>query len=216
MIEAYTGTPGSGKSYHAVYDMVERIKWGHPVITNIPLNLGKIKEKRASCYVFKETFEMQDENFILWLKEFSSELCEEKKLSRLPEDYIFLVIDEAQLIFNCRDWQDKNRKLWTSFFQLHRKYGYHVILITQMSKMLDKHIQGLLEYEIIHRKFSNFGLKGIFLSFLLLSPNLFACVRMWAAMRTRIDCKIIRYSNRIGKYYNTNTDFSIEKKEIKN
>lgn len=208
MIEAYTGTPGSGKSYHAVSDMVERIKFNHPVITNIPLNLGKLGKKHSRSYVFKETSEIQDKEFPLFLKEFSVNLATEKSVERLPEDYIFLVIDEAQLIFNCRDWQDKNRRDWTTFFQLHRKYGYHVILITQMSKMLDKHIQGLLEYECIHRKFSNFGLKGVALSMILFSPTMFASVRMWAAMRERIDCKILRYSKRIAKYYNTNTDFS--------
>ena len=42
MIEAYTGTPGSGKTYHAVYDMWEALKYGRPVISNIPLDLPPI------------------------------------------------------------------------------------------------------------------------------------------------------------------------------
>ena len=210
MIEAYTGTPGSGKSYHAVYDMMERIRYKHPVITNIPLNLGKLEKKEwiNETYIFKETSEINNDNFTEFLKNFSNDLKDKMKWNRVPEDYIYLVIDEAQLIFNCRDWQAGNRREWTTFFQLHRKYGYHVILITQMSKMLDKHMQGLLEYECIHRKFSNFGLKGLLVSLLFFSPTMFASVRMWSAMREMIDCKIFRYSSRIAKCYNTTTDFS--------
>ena len=116
MIEAYTGTPGSGKSYHAVYDMINRIKYKHPVITNIPLNLGKLKKKEwiDDVYVFKDTSEFYDDKFTDYLKNFSNELRDRRRWSRVPEDYIYLVIDHAQLIFNCRDWQAHGRSKCTS------------------------------------------------------------------------------------------------------
>ena len=59
MILAYTGTPGSGKSYHAVYDIWERVKYGHPVITNIPCTFPGKKEYPQ--YVFKEIWEITPE-----------------------------------------------------------------------------------------------------------------------------------------------------------
>ena len=39
-----------------------------------------------------------------------------KKIRRVPEETILLVIDECQLLFNARAWNDKNRAAWISFF----------------------------------------------------------------------------------------------------
>lgn len=203
MLLAYTGTPGSGKSFHAVNDIWTRVKYGHNVITNIPMSFPKPmfhkNVSRETIYSFRETYEITPQ----YLIEYSENLRKAKQWSRVPEEYIWLVIDEAQLIFNCRNWNDKDRKAWVQFFTLHRKLGYHIVLITQMAKMLDNQIRGLLEYEVIHRKFSNFGIKGTLLSLALLSPTLFACVRVWSAMNERIDCEILRYNRRIAKMYDT-------------
>lgn len=202
MIEAYTGTPGSGKTYHAVYDMWEALKYGRPVISNIPLDLPEKllgKKRDWKNWRLVETYDIKP--FMLY--QLSESIREQKGFKRVPEDYILLVIDEAQLVFNCRDWQAQDRKEWLSFFQQHRKLGYHVVLITQMAQMLDKHAQGLLEYEIVHRKFSNFGWKGKLLSLVLLSPTMFSAMRVWACMKTRIDAKVFRYSRRIAKLYDT-------------
>lgn len=202
MIEAYTGTPGSGKTYHAVYDMWEALKYGRPVISNIPLDLPEKllgKKRDWKNWRFVEIYDIKP--FMLY--QLSESIREQKGFKRVPEDYILLVIDEAQLIFNCRDWQAQDRKEWLSFFQQHRKLGYHVVLITQMAQMLDKHAQGLLEYEIVHRKFSNFGWKGKLVSLVLLSPTMFSAMRVWACMKTRIDAKVFRYSRRIARLYDT-------------
>lgn len=203
MIEAYTGTPGSGKTYHVVYDMWNALKYGRPVISNIPLQLptrfmGK-KNYEWRNWHFEETYNITPS----MLYEISHSIKEQRGFKRVPEDYILLVIDEAQLVFNCRDWQVHDRRAWLSFFQQHRKLGYHVILVTQMAHMLDKHMQGLLEYEIVHRKFSNYGWRGWMVSLMLLSPTLFSCMRVWACMRTRIDAKVLRYSRRIARLYDT-------------
>lgn len=206
MILAYTGTPGSGKSYHAVVDIWKRVQLGYPVITNIPMEipwkrtlLRKNEEKRKDVYVFKEVFEITPK----FLEEFSEKLREAKGWKRVPEEYITLVIDEAQLIFNCRDWQVAGRSEWLRFFQLHRKLGYKIILITQICKMLDNQLRGLLEYEIIHRKASNFGIRGFLLSLAFGTFTLILAVRVWSVMRERIDCQVFRYSRRIARMYDT-------------
>ena len=93
MILAYTGTPGSGKSYHAVVDIWKRVQLGYPVITNIPMEipwkrtlLRKNEEKRKSVYVFKEVFEITPK----FLEEFSESLRVAKGWKRVPEEYITL------------------------------------------------------------------------------------------------------------------------------
>lgn len=206
MILAYTGTPGSGKSYHAAVDIWDRVRFGHPVITNIPMIFPtKHRTKRSieKCnvsYNFRETWEITPK----YLMDFSENLRKERGWKRVPEDYIYLVIDEAQLVFNCREWNAKGRQEWIKFFQLHRKLGYRVIMITQVCKMLDNQIRGLVEYEILHRKASNFGFKGCLVSAFFLSPSVFIAVRMWAVLRERVDAKIYRYSRKIAKMYDTN------------
>lgn len=214
MIAVYTGTPGSGKSYHAASLMWDKLRLNHPVITNISLNLpekyfGKVKNWR---YYQKEIWDITP----AFLEEFSENFKKEKGWKRVPEDYIFLVIDEAQLIFNCRNWNDKDRKAWIAFFQLHRKLGYCVILITQMQKMLDAQIRGLVEYEHVHRKISNFGWKGFLLSLFLLSPKAFIDVTMWAVLREKVGVELFRFHKSIAMLYDTNRMFSIEKKEEEN
>lgn len=207
MIEAYTGTPGSGKTYHAVYDIWNALKYGRPVVSNIPLDLPKKylgkKDYEWKNWRFEETYNITPQK----LYNISHNIQEQKGFKRVPEDYILLVIDEAQLVFNCRDWQAAGRQMWLSFFQQHRKLGYHVILVTQMSKMLDRHMQGLLEYEIVHRKFSNFGWRGWLVSLMMFSPTMFSAMRVWACMNTRIDAKVFRYSRRIARLYDTSRTY---------
>ena len=76
------------------------------------------------------------------------------------EDYITLVIDECQLLFNSRDWQQSNRKAWLAFFSQHRKYGYKIIFIAQSDVMVDKQFRVCIEYEVKHRKLSTAGALG--------------------------------------------------------
>ena len=87
------------------------------------------------------------------------------------EDQILLVIDESQLIFNARDWQKAGREKWLSFFSQHRKYGYHIILVAQFDRMIDRQIRSLIEYEYVHRKVGNYGIKGRALHRLLRQPS---------------------------------------------
>ena len=88
------------------------------------------------------------------------------------EDSILLIIDEAQMLFNPRDWNAKDRIEWLKFFQVHRHFGFSIILVSQSDMMLDKQIRALIEYEEIHRKVSNYGIRGYLLMLLMLSPAL--------------------------------------------
>lgn len=195
MITCYTGTCGSGKTYHAVQKILEKLKRGGYAIGNIELNLS---EKYAGHYRYVDMYDITIEMLISYAKEVS-----EKLGRRLKEDELLLVVDEAQLIFNCRDWNMGGRKEWTKFFQLHRKLGYGIILVTQMAKMLDKQIYGVMEYEVIHRKASNFGIKGKLVSAIMLTPTLFVAVTLWAAMREKISVEMIPYSRGVARAYDT-------------
>ena len=54
-ISLYSGTPGSYKSYHAVKECIDWLKLGRNLITNFPLNYGKVIKKPI-----KGVYEMVD------------------------------------------------------------------------------------------------------------------------------------------------------------
>jgi len=139
-----------------------------------------------------------------FLVQYSQNYFGGRKLSKKDEDTILLVIDECQLLFNSRDYQKKDRKAWIKFFSLHRHFGYHIILIAQMDKMIDKQIRGVIEYEFIHRKLSNYGKAGKVATVLLLG-ELFTCVQMWYPLKLKVGSFFFRAKK---KYYSLYDSYS--------
>ena len=151
MICLYSGTPGSGKSLHTAANIKARLAICKPVICNFPIDTNRVKHPELFTYI------PNDEISPSALVDYSRAYFGDRKIK---EEEIFLIIDEAQLLFNAREWQAVNASGWISFFTQHRKYGYHVILIAQFDRMIDRQIRSLIEYEFIHRKVSNFGWFG--------------------------------------------------------
>lgn len=187
----YSGTPGSGKSLHAAKTITDWFRKGKPVITNFELDLRKFPSAQHCC--------VDDDDLTPdFLVKYSHAYFNDRKLSKKDEDTILLVIDECQLLFNSRDYQKKDRKIWIKFFSTHRHLGYRVILIAQMDKMLDKQIRGVIEYEFIHRKLSNFGKAGKLLT-LIMAGETFTSVQMWYPLKLKIGTNMFRAKR---KYYN--------------
>lgn len=208
MIYLYSGTPGSGKSLHQASVMEAWLKLGKPVIANYAFNTSLIKRCRGE-FTEVNIYELSPK----FLKEYSKNYF---KNHTFREGTIRLFIDEAQLIFNSRDWSQKGRAEWLEFFTQHRHYGYDVYLIAQFDRMLDRQIRSLIEYEIIHRKIKNFGLKGQILN-LLAGGGLFVSVKVWYPMKERVGSDFFRYNKRLGNLYNSYSDFSeAEIKQNKN
>ena len=203
MIILYSGTPGSGKSLHCANDILTRIRFNKMTIANFPIS------KESDNFIFVD----KDLN-VPWLINFSKEYF---KTHKYKEGAIKLYIDEAQLLFNCRDFQRKDRELWISFFTQHRHLGYDVIFMCQFERMLDRQIRSLIEYEYVHKKVSNFGWKGAILSLLFLSPgNLFVYVKIWSPLKEKVDSGFFKYKKKLGKLYDTNRLFDNLGEEYKN
>lgn len=203
MIELYSGTPGSGKSLHLAERLYWRIKAGKYTVCNfdVYVNYHKIKAKR-----FYDAFRCVDNAELSpqFLIEYSRFLFRDK---RPREGSILLVIDEAQLLFNSRDWGQSNRNEWLMFFAQHRKFGYDVVLVAQFDRMLDRQIRALIEYELIHRKVSNFGIKGKILSMFALG-NLFVSVKVWYPMKEKVGSSFFRMRKKYYSLYDTFKVFS--------
>lgn len=188
----YTGTPGSGKSYHAARDIVSRLKRGGGLITNFPVNENFVKKKKAHVEYW--------DNSDLTAERLVAYALQHHKIGK--EGQCLVVIDECQIIFNCRDFGRKDRNAWVQFFAQHRKLGFNVILITQSDRMLDKQIRTLVEEEVKHRKLNNYGFGGMLIS--LTMRTWFIAISYWYGGNRLVTGKqIFAYNKKYEKIYDS-------------
>ena len=121
MIELYSWTPGSGKSLHTAKELRSRLRMHKRVIIgNFYVNTKAIKRFRGT-YLFVMNDRLTPDRLLQFSRKLSNHLGR-----RLKEGEILLLIDEAQLLFNSREWQNISRQGWLSFFSQHRHYGYPI------------------------------------------------------------------------------------------
>lgn len=200
MIDLYSGTPGSGKSLHAMAVIRMALLTGKPVICNFGVNVDLLRPAAAERYIYVGNDQLTPDLLRALSKIWFAG-------RRVREDQILLVIDEAQILFNARAFQARDRAAWVSFFSQHRKYGYHVLLISQYDRMLDRQIRAMIEYEWVHRKVGNFGLKGWILS-LLAGGKLHVAVRVWYPLKQKVGSQFFKARKRLYALYDTYTEFA--------
>ena len=201
MIWLYTGTPGSGKSYHAVYDIVKKLKQTEKnrVIANFGLNFDnqrkKYKKQMYNNFIYLDNSEMT----VDFLVDFAI-----KNHEIGVENQTLVVIDEAQIIFNSRTWniEHDNRMRWIKFFSQHRKFGYNFILVTQFDRMIDRQIRSLVEYEVSHMKINSY--------FAFLPFVVFLCVERWYGQKMKIRSYTLLLKKKIYECYNSYLFFDKE------
>lgn len=201
MISLYSGTPGSGKSLHCARTIINWSRLGYPVIGNFTVDLSKYK--RADY-----TYCPNDRMTPQFLTDYSRQRFGDKPPK---EGSILLVIDECQLLFNAREWQQSGRAQWLSFFTQHRKLGYDIILIAQFDRMVDRQIRSLIEYEFIHRKMSNFGWQGKALS-LFFGGKTFVAVKMWYPLHEKLGSELFHARKSLYRIYDSYATFDSDQK----
>lgn len=199
MIYLYSGTPGSGKSLHQASKIWDDLTFGRHVIANYGVNLGMIRKVRGS-FLQVDNYDLSPDFLVQYSRDFFKD-------HRFAEGKLRLYIDEAQILFNARSWDAKGRDAWIRFFTQHRKFGYDIILVAQFDRMLDRQLRSLIEYEIIHRKLSNFGFKGWLLS-LALGGNTFVAVEVWYPMKEKVAASFFHYRKKYSKFFDTYEVFS--------
>lgn len=199
MIYLYSGTPGSGKSLHALKDIVSKLENGGNVICNFPVNTSYLKYKKRKKKQGKFIYKSNEELTVDFLTQFAL-----KNHVKGKEKQTLIVIDEAQSLFNPRDFNRKDRRDYNQFFSLHRHLGYNVILITQNDRLLDRQIRCLLEYEIKHRKINNFKSFGA-----LMPLPTFACITKWYGVNEKINTEFFVGTNKLYRYYDSYALFDV-------
>ena len=210
MISLYTGTPGSGKSLDVAKKIYDYNFIGKNIICNFPINENVLRKKKngRGKFIYKNNMEITPQ----YLVDYAKKNCVKGK-----ENQVLLIIDEAQVLFNAREWNVNNRKEWNEFFQLHRHYGYNVILVTQFDRLIDRQIRSLVEYEIMHRKINNYGIAGAIVG-LLSGGALFVRIETWYGAKQRIGSSFFRGNRKLYKLYDSYMSFeddTEEKEEVK-
>lgn len=191
-ISLYSGTPGSGKSLRATYKLIYWLNAGYDVIANFPIDLGYFRKKKIGKFNFVENQDLTVEYLIQYHNE-------HHKPGMKPQTLV--VIDEAQCMFNCRQWENKDRNGWIKFFSMHRHLNYDIILISQSDRLLDRQIRAFIETEYRHRAMRNYKLFGRFLSFIF--GGLFVSIEYWYGPNLRCGSDFFLLNRRKARVYDT-------------
>lgn len=205
-INLYSGTPGSGKSLHMAKVIQDKLNYGYSVIGTMKINESCLRKKHADYY-YINIYDLNPKDLVKFSKEYFST----HKYKNI-EGKLLLIIDESQRIFNPRAWNVAGRNDWITFFAEHRHFGFDVILVAQMDIMLDKQIRGLIEYEYIHRKVSNFGIMGKLIS-LFSMGKLFVTVKMWYPMKEKVGSEFFKGKKKLYTFYDTFEIFEVSGNE---
>lgn len=203
-IYMYSGTPGTGKSLHAVNDLRFRLnrKQPYPAIGNFPLAEGAPVAHPEHYHYFTNEELTPD-----LLTEFADDYWNTSGRD-FKEEKLGLILDECQLCFNSRTWNSdaKTRLAWLEFFSQHRKYGYRITFIAQNAKMVDNQFRMLIEYEWLHRKVANLGVIGGILG-LLSFGRLYMHINTYFATGERLGMDWFLASSKDFRMYDTHARF---------
>lgn len=150
MIICFEGRPGSGKSYEAVRKIIDNLRLGRTVYTNIDGFDDPVKRESIKSYCGLDDYEL--ETRLIYLPyHLLHEFWDHVKTGSL------IVIDEAHKYFSNRDWQKSSNQEFANWASTHRHYGYDVLLLTQNIGKIDAHVRGLVEWTYRYTKLNMFG-----------------------------------------------------------
>lgn len=199
MLYLYSGTPGSGKSYHAVKDALDKLrrKERNRVIANFPLS---VPAALADRFEYWDNPDVTIERLISYAR---------ARHAFGVEGQTLVILDEAQCLFNSRDWNSGSNKRmeWIKFFSQHRKLGFNFILVAQFDRMLDRQIRCLIEYDVKHLKVNN----GFFA---FLPFTCFLAVEKWYGQNMKLGSQVLVYRPKIAKLYDSYALFATEDAQV--
>lgn len=201
MIYFINGRPGGGKSLTVAEFIYKAIKRGRNVIANFEINEGYFSKCRhpeklgrfihisneewtRNAYFERnkqgERLPLSSSNksfsYLDGLYGYAFNVHKRDKKGRFRLGQTILVLDECANLFNSRTWNSSDRLQWAEFFRQHRKLGYHVYLVAQDDRDIDKQIRELLQTEIECRDVTAYKLFGKVLG-LLLGGKLFVRIQ---------------------------------------
>ncbi|MFD3274585.1 zonular occludens toxin domain-containing protein [Paenibacillus dendritiformis] len=200
----YSGTIGSGKSYHALEDIVATLDKGKYVIANFPLQFSPGQIRRG----YADRFMYMDDRYLMGVAGIRQLLDISRRHGwdeAEEEGLCLVVIDEATNYFPKEDNTKPEQRLWRTFFTQSRKLGYDFILIVQDDNSINKTIGKCIEYDVKHRKANNifpFRLLNLF------RITVFVHVTYWKQQRQRLKSSSTLFVKRLASMYQSKKMFA--------
>ena len=154
MIQLYTGTPGSGKTYKMVSDLNDFLK-SHADITLIS-NINNLKLPHIDFeQMVRDWYPDQQVKFPQILEQFFQYENQEKVNENFGGPVVY-VLDEVQIYFPRSRTPMPNTE---EYLQRHRHLGHHIYMATQATSLINQKIVPLieLEYGAVRRSISFIG-----------------------------------------------------------
>jgi zona occludens toxin (predicted ATPase) len=158
MIEVFEGRLGGGKTYSAVSRMVAHLAAGGVVCTNVDLLWPGIVKLVADRW----GFELEDSQLIR-LEDHQVYEFHKYTPSGTPDLPVLVVLDEAHIHFNARDYAttDKNYRETLIFLTQSRKVSTDVIFISQSIFNIDSQFARLVQYIWRFRDLAKWKIPGL-------------------------------------------------------
>jgi zona occludens toxin (predicted ATPase) len=199
MIELYEGRLGGGKTYSACVRMVDQVARGGLIATNIEIVWDKFSEyieNKFNVVPERDQFiSLQDEQIGLFHRFTPSGTAE------LP---VLVVIDEAHLTFNSRDFAqtDKLYRETLTFLTQSRKVNTDIIFIAQSVLNMDKQFMRLVQFIWRFRDLAKWKIPGLGIPYPL---KQILAVQFDYDGKTVLQRSFIQKDKRIFGLYNTNS-----------
>lgn len=146
-IYLYYGKIGDGKTYHVLQnEVVPAARKGRKIYTN----LDGLSVRRLAQYVDREVDVVQWESVEQIRAAFQLAQDDKEGTSLAVDRGALLIVDEAQMIFDARQWKDTGPGT-LRLCEYHRHFGLDIVFITQSPGRLDKSLCRLAN-ESLHVK----------------------------------------------------------------
>jgi len=144
------GTPGSGKTYEGVKLIIENLKRGRFVMTNIEGLNDSAPREGIKILTGLDDFELSEK--LIFLEDTQIiELWDHVKNNAL------IVIDEIHDYYSNRDWNSEKNMKFISWAKRHRHFGFDMVMLTTHIEGVDKQVRSLSQWTYVYRKVDYFG-----------------------------------------------------------
>lgn len=168
-LNAYTGLPGAGKTIHAVKWIIEQLRHGRVVVTNIEgLSFDRIAVIHDVPHAYRNRLVLihpDEKDYISnlhriafdalheALRDITGSMDHREYQRKILYRNAAFVIDEAQLYFPIQTIE-KHKEITgvVKWMTRHRHYGQDIVMITQHPDFLDKSIRNVLQFRYHFRK----------------------------------------------------------------
>lgn len=198
-LEIFDGRPGDGKSYNAMaLKILPHLARGGFVATNI-----EVKPEGIAKWIKARTGKIFRPDRLRFLEDHEVPAFHKHIPQGTEKTQVLVVIDEAHLWFNSRDWQKNDSEHRQTFVLAtqHRKYFLDIILISQHFGNIDAQFLRLIEKLWRFRDYSKWHVP--FFPFLKMPFFRFLAACYDRSGKTVLDRYWQPFSKLVGDTYNT-------------